>query len=196
MTKTNPLSAQTWLDRLDRASYALPLLFLLSMLETLILPIPIEAILIPWMLTQRRRRWTIATVALAGNLTAAALGYWLGVLAMEQWGDTLVSWFGGAKAFDSFTEQITNNGFTSILAVGITPTPLQIAMLAAGAAGYSFLLFLLAVGLSRATRYYGLVLLVHFAGDAALKLWQRYSRQIGLVLLLLVGAWFWFLFAG
>ncbi|WP_213999207.1 hypothetical protein [Arsukibacterium sp.] len=194
MTKHNPLAAQTWLDRLDRSSYALPLLFMLSMAETLIIPIPIEAILIPWMLSQARRRWTIATVALAGNLTAAALGYWLGVLAMEQWGDTLISFFGGAEAYDSFSSEIEDNGFKAILAVGITPTPLQIAMLAAGATGYSFLLFLLAVGISRSTRYYGLALLVHFAGDKALQLWQRYSKQIGAVLLLLVIGWLWFQF--
>ncbi|MAD73651.1 MAG: alkaline phosphatase [Rheinheimera sp.] len=194
MLHSKELSAQTWLDRLDSSSYGLPLLFLLSMMETLLIPIPIETILIPWMLTQRRRRWTIATVALAGNLTAAALGYWLGVLAMEQWGDTLVSFFGGAEAFDSFSNDIEQNGFSSIMAVGISPTPLQIAMLAAGATGYSFLMFLLAIGISRSTRYYGLALLVHFAGDAALNLWQRYSKQIGACLLVLAGIWLWFIF--
>ncbi|SNY60461.1 membrane protein YqaA, SNARE-associated domain [Arsukibacterium tuosuense] len=194
MMHSKALSAETWLDRLDRSSYALPLLFMLSMAETLIIPIPIEAILIPWMLSQDRRRWTIATVALAGNLTAAALGYWLGVLAMEQWGDTLVGLFGGADAFDSFSNEIEDNGFKAILAVGITPTPLQIAMLAAGATAYSFLLFLLAVGLSRATRYYGLVVLVHFAGKRAMQLWRRYSKQIGALLLLLVAGWLWFQF--
>ncbi|MGP9800030.1 YqaA family protein [Rheinheimera sp. NSM] len=195
MLNPDELSAQTWLDRLDRAAYALPLLFLLSMLETLIIPIPIETILIPWMLSQSRQRWTIATVALAGNITAAALGYWLGALAMEQWGDTLINLFGGVQAYDSFAEQIRSNGFMSVLAVGITPTPLQIAMLAAGAAGYSFMLFLLAVALSRSVRYYGLVLLVHFAGDAAMRLWKRYSRQIGAALLVLAGIWLWFAFA-
>lgn len=196
MLNPDELSAQTWLDRLDRSAYALPLLFVLSMLETLIIPIPIETILIPWILSQSRRRWTIATVALAGNITAAALGYWLGALAMEQWGDTLISLFGGVQAYDSFAEQIRSNGFMSVLAVGITPTPLQIAMLAAGATGYSFMLFILAVTLSRSARYYGLVLLVHFAGDAAMRLWKKYARQIGAALLVLAGIWLWFIFAG
>ena len=141
------------------------------------------------MLRKPEKRWVIAAVALAGNITAASLGYWLGALAMEQWGDTLISLFGGAQAYDSFAEEIHNNGFVSVLAVGVTPTPLQIAMLAAGATGYSFLLFLLAVTLSRALRYYGLVLLVHFAGDAALRLWKRYSRQIGAALLAVAGVW-------
>mgnify|MGYP003633733058 CR=1 FL=1 len=138
MVHRNQLSAGTWLDRLNRFSHALPLLFALSMAETLIIPIPIETILIPWMLSHPRRRWAIATVALAGNITAAAIGYWLGVLAMEQWGDALIALFGSAESYESLAEQIRSNGFMSILAVGVTPTPLQIAMLAAGATGYSF----------------------------------------------------------
>jgi membrane protein YqaA with SNARE-associated domain len=146
------------------------------------------------MLSHPRRRWTIATVALAANLTAAALGYWLGVLAMEQWGDALIALFGGAETYQSFAEQMRTNGFMSILAVGVTPTPLQIAMLAAGATGYSFVLFLLAVTLSRSLRYYGLAILVYFAGDAALGLWKRYSKQIGLALLVLAGIWLWMAF--
>lgn len=85
MACVNQLSAKTWLERLDQSSYGLLLLFSLSMAETLIVPIPIEAILIPWILSHPHRRWTIAAVALAGNITAAACGYWLGVLAMEQW---------------------------------------------------------------------------------------------------------------
>lgn len=101
MACVNQLSAKTWLERLDQSSYGLLLLFSLSMAETLIVPIPIETILIPWMLSHPHRRWTIAAVALAGNITAAACGYWLGVLAMEQWGNTLIGMFGGAEAYES-----------------------------------------------------------------------------------------------
>lgn len=194
MPRFRQLSAQTWLDRLDRSSYALPLLFVLSMAETLIVPIPIETILIPWMFSHPYRRWTIATVALAGNITAAAVGYWLGALVMEQWGDTLIGWAGSAESYENFAEKVRQNGFTAIVAVGITPTPLQIAMLAAGAVGYSFGLFLLAVTLSRSVRYFGLALLVHFAGDAALGFWRRYSRQIGIVLLVVAAVWLWLAF--
>lgn len=184
--------ADSWLDRLDRSAYALPLLFGLSMAETLLVPIPIEAILIPWMLSHPHRRWTIAGVALGGNVFAAALGYWLGVLAWEQWGDFLLGLAASPDSFDSFAAQLREDGFTAILAVGITPTPLQIAMLAAGVVGYPFLLFLLAVTLSRSVRYFGLALLVHCAGDAALVLWRRYSKPIGALLLVLVGVWLWF----
>ncbi|MDO8860537.1 hypothetical protein Q6D67_02400 [Haliea sp. E1-2-M8] len=56
-------SSRAWLDRLDRSRHALWLLFAASMLETLIVPIPVEAILIPWMLCHPYRKWQIAGVA-------------------------------------------------------------------------------------------------------------------------------------
>ncbi|MFT6430695.1 MAG: hypothetical protein ACJAXR_002986 [Halopseudomonas sp.] len=49
--------------------------------------------------------------------------------------DALIALFGSAETYQSFAEQIHTDGFASILAVGVTPTPLQIAMLAAGATG-------------------------------------------------------------
>ncbi|MFD2192264.1 YqaA family protein [Pistricoccus aurantiacus] len=182
-------SASAWLDRLAASNHAYWLLFAASMMETLLIPIPIEVILIPWMLTHPERRWRIATVALAGNLTAALIGYGLGSFAMEQWGDTLIPLFGGQQAFDSFRSTMENNGFLAILAVGITPIPFQTAMLVAGASGYPLILFILAAMIARGIRYFGLALLVAIAGDKAMEIWKHHSRKVGIGLLVIAIIW-------
>lgn len=184
-------SAGTWLDRLDESPHALWLLFVASMMETLIVPIPIEAILIPWMLCHPYRKWTIASVALAGNLTAAALGYHLGVLAMEHWGDAVIGLFGGQAAYEGFQVRLQQDGFMALLAVGLVPIPFQTAMLVAGASGYSFGMFMLAAMLARGARYFVLAILVALLGDAAWRLWKRYSTPIGLIGVVLFGVWIW-----
>ncbi|SHF34940.1 membrane protein YqaA, SNARE-associated domain [Modicisalibacter ilicicola DSM 19980] len=187
---TSLASSTAWLNRLAESNHAYWLLFVASMLETLLIPIPIEVILIPWMLSHPDRKWIIAGVALAGNLTAATLGFWIGSLAMEQWGDMLISLFGGQQAYDSFQTRFDAQGFMAILAIGIIPVPFQIAMLVAGASGYPYLLFLAAACLARGARYFGLALLVRVFGDAAMRLWQHHSRKIGWGLLVLVLIWF------
>lgn len=192
MSRFHITSPKEWIDRLDRSRHALWLLFGTSMLETLLVPIPIEVILIPWMLCHPERKWTIAGVALAGNLTAASLGYLLGVTVMEQWGDQLVGLFGSQDAFETFRARLQEEGFVAVATIGITPVPFQIAMLAAGASGYPYPLFLLAAMLGRGVRYFGLALLVALAGDAALRLWERNARTVGLVLLVLCGIWVWY----
>lgn len=163
----------------------MPLLFGLSMMETLILPIPIEFILIPWMICHPHRKWTMAGVALMGNLTAAALGYYLGMSVMAQWGDTLISFFGGEAAYDNAVSRIQAGGFLTIMTIGLSPIPFQLAMLASGASGYPLLLFLLAAMLARGGRYFGLAILVSLVGDTALGFWRQYSTPLGLVGLML-----------
>ncbi len=192
MSRSTSFSARALLDRLDRSRHAIVMLFGLSMMETLLLPIPIELILIPWMLCHPHRKWTMASVALMGNLTAATLGYYLGVSAMAQWGDTLIHFFGNDAAYENAINQIQQDGFLAILTVGLSPLSFQIAMLAAGASGYPLLLFLLASMLARGARYFGLAALVSLVGDAALRLWKKHSTQLGLVGLLLFGVWLWF----
>lgn len=165
---------------------ALWLLFVASILETLIVPIPIETVLIPWMVMRPEKRWWLATVALAGNLLAAAIGYGLGAWAMGQFGDQLIALFGGQQAFNDFDQRFSDNGFVSVLSIGVIPIPFQIAMLVAGSTGYAFPLFMLAALLARGARYFGLALLVHFFGDRALKLWKRHERTMLLLLVVAV----------
>ncbi|WP_227367492.1 YqaA family protein [Halomonas sp. M20] len=186
---TSIASSTAWLDRLARSNHAYWLLFLASMLETLLIPIPIEIIIIPWMLSHPDKKWRIAAVALAGNLAAATVGFWLGSLAMEQWGDALISFFGGQQVYDSFQARFEKQGFLAILAIGITPVPFQIAMLVAGASNYPFLLFLAAACMARGVRYFGLALLVRIFGDAATRIWKKHSRKVGVLLLVLLVAW-------
>ncbi|WP_304641349.1 YqaA family protein [Pseudomonas sp.] len=185
-------SPRMWLDRLDKSPHAMLLLFALSFMETLAVPIPIEVVLIPWMICHPRRKWLIAGTALAGNLSAAVLGYYLGVFAMDQWGEALVGFFGSQEAFDEFSSRIEEDGFMAIVAIGIVPIPFQIAMLAAGAAGYPVLLFGLAAIISRGARYFGLALLVQLFGRSAVKLWERHSKPVGLAGLGLLAVWVWF----
>lgn len=196
MSPAQLISARAWLNRLDRSRHALWLLFVASMLETLIVPIPIEVILIPWMLCHPHRKWQIAGVALAGNLTAAALGYYAGVFAMEAWGESLIHFFGSEEAYSAFEQRMAEDGFTAILAIGIVPIPFQLAMLAAGASGYSFVLFMLAAMLARGLRYFGLATLVAVAGDKALQVWQQHSRLLGAVAIGLLALWFWLRLTG
>ncbi|MFC0336881.1 membrane protein YqaA, SNARE-associated domain [Kushneria avicenniae] len=174
------------LSRLMDHPSAIWLLFLASMLETLIVPIPIETILIPWMVLRPKKRWWLAAVALGGNLLAAAIGYGLGVWAMGQFGDQLIALFGGQQAFETFDQRFSDNGFLAVLSIGVIPIPFQIAMLVAGSTGYSFFLFMVAAMLARGARYFGLALLVHFFGDRALRLWKRNERTMMVLLVVAV----------
>jgi membrane protein YqaA with SNARE-associated domain len=179
-------TAEGWLDRLKNSRHAYTILFFGSFAETLIVPIPIELILLPYMAMNRDRIWRAAAVVLAGCLCAAMVGYGLGYLFFETAGQWALKTFGWQDSYDEFKATFDSHGFWAVFAVGLTPVPFQIGMLAAGATGYNIALFLLAASIARGIRYFGLAALVYFLGERAVEAWRHNRIGLMIVVTLLV----------
>lgn len=163
---------------------------LASFLESIIVPIPLEAILIPLMQVKRRQLFAISAVALLGCMLGATVGYAVGYFVFDLIGNQLVNWISTPEQFEQVKQKMNDQGFWFIFSVGVVPIPFQIAMLAAGATKYSLMLFLLASALSRAIRYFGLALLVYFAGNKAQEIFEQHKTSTSLILLAIIAtAW-------
>ncbi|MGD8175298.1 YqaA family protein [Marinimicrobium sp. ARAG 43.8] len=174
--------AKRWFDRLNGSRHMMWFLGVLSFLETIIIPVPIEVILIPLMAINRKRLWTIATVTTAGCLLASMVGYGVGMALYQSLGTWFIDTMGMQNAYESFQGFFDQYGFIAILALGILPIPFQVAMITAGLSGYPFLLFVLAAVIARGLRYYGLAWLVYQFGERAQTLWQRHAIITSLVM--------------
>lgn len=178
------------IDRLVHSKHMLWGLGVASFLESIIVPIPLEAILIPLMQARRSAMIALATAALLGCLVGASVGYAVGYFIFDAVGPQLVSLIASQQQYDQVVQQMESQGFWFVLSVGVVPIPFQIAMLAAGATKYSFGLFLAASIIARGLRYYGLALLVWLAGNQAQALFERHkvSATIGLTMVV-AAAW-------
>jgi membrane protein YqaA with SNARE-associated domain len=169
-----------WKERIERSSHGFWLIGLASYLESIIVPIPLEVVLVPYLIARRDRLWTIATVVTAGCLLGALTGYGVGYFLIETVGRTLVDTLGWSAGMERFRGLFEQHGFWAIVGLGVIPIPFQIAMLVAGASAYPLLLFVLASGLARGVRYYGLAGLVRAFGEHAQPIWDRHATGIGL----------------
>lgn len=147
------------------SKHALPAIFLASLLEMTLVPIPLELALIPVMLASPARRWLAASSAWVGCLVGAALWYVLGALAFETIRPFAVDAFGGHGELAEYEREIRNNGFAFVFFTGVTPVPFQIACVVAGLVSFSLPMFFLAAGTARAVRYFGLAAAVTILGD-------------------------------
>jgi membrane protein YqaA with SNARE-associated domain len=172
---------QKWALRLDDSRRAPLLLFWLSTLETVALPIAFELLLGPHMLRHPRGAWRAATWAVAGTLFGALITYVIGMLTYDTLGMWLVTSFEYQEQMNVTWTLFRRYGFWAIVLIGITPIPYQIALLMAGAAHYSIPLLLLAGLMARGTRYYLLAWLVRKYGESALQLWRRRRALAALV---------------
>jgi membrane protein YqaA with SNARE-associated domain len=178
--------ARSWQAWIRQARWPMGALFVASFAETIIVPVPIELVLVPLMLALRDRIWWIATITTLGCLAGAVVGYGVGYFLFEEIGRWLIGWMGWDAQFAHFQQLFDAYGFLAILAIGVIPIPFQIAMLAAGIAGYPFLLFMLAAVIARGIRYYGLAALVLAFGSRAGRLWQQQSRGLAIGVLALL----------
>ena len=170
-----PNRARRWLERLNGSKHMLWLLALFSFLETLIVPVPIELVLIPLMALNRHRIWRIATVTTAGCLAASLLGYGVGLVLYQSVGTWFIDTLGMQHAYLAYQGFFDRYGFVAILTLGILPIPFQVAMITAGLSGYPIALFVLAALIARGIRYFGLAWLVWKFGPRVETLWRRHA---------------------
>ena len=161
-----------------------------SFAESTVVPVPLEAVLIPAMQANRGRLWVLASAALGGCLVGALVGYAIGYWVFGAIGAQLVSLFGDPEMYRDASEQLRRNGFWFVFSVGVTPIPFQIAMLAAGAAHYSLTGYLAATLASRGIRYFGIALLVWKFGNRTQALLNRHRRAgAAAIAAVVVGIW-------
>ena len=180
-------TTRSWLN----SRWALTSLGVVSFLESIILPIPLEALLVPMMQKRRDRLWLLATIALLGCIAGATVGYYVGYAFMETAGLWFVEQTGQQATLDQARNLMDRHGFWFILAVSVVPVPFQIAMLAAGGTGYPFVWFLVATLISRGIRYFGLALIVWWLGDKAEAFIKKHKLlAFGIAVVVIAGFWF------
>ncbi|CEP35768.1 MULTISPECIES: YqaA family protein [unclassified Halomonas] len=170
-----------WFERINGSKNMLWLLATLSFLETIILPIPLELVLIPLMAVNRQRLWLLALVTTAGCLVASLVGYSIGLVLYESVGTWFIESMGMQNSYQAFQTFFDQYGFAAILAIGILPIPFQVAMITAGLSGYPIVMFVVATLIARGLRYFGLAWLVHRFGHRVLVLWKRHALVTSLV---------------
>ncbi len=176
-----------WFEYLNRSENSLWMLLVASFVQTLIM-VPMEPVLIPYMMANRgRRMWWAALMVVLGVTAAGVGGYWLGYYLFESFGRSLIETMGWQDSYKSFREMFNAHAFWAITVNGLTPIPFWVAMLFTGAVGYSFLMFTLATILSHSIRFFGVGLVVWKFGDEAEEFWHRHRLTAMAVILLIIG---------
>jgi len=159
-----------------------------SFLESTIVPIPLEAILVPLMQARRERLWVIALLATIGCLLGALLGYVIGYYLFDLIGEWIINTLSSPQQFEMIEQKMQAQGFWFVISLGIVPLPFQIAMLAAGATKFSLAIFLMASAIARSIRYFGLAVIVYYAGNKAEAIITKHKTQtiIGLTIIILM----------
>src|SRR5258705_13107364 len=91
-----------WTIDLAARPNALPVLGVVSFVESSFFPIPPDAMIIPMVLARPERAWTIALVATVTSVLGGMLGYAIGYYLFETVGMKVIEFYGLQGRFEDF----------------------------------------------------------------------------------------------
>lgn len=190
--KQNETGARGWIRHWSTGPRAYFAAAIIGLLEAVIPFITPEVFLIPMLACAGKRLWLLALCPVIGNLVAALILYGCGSLMAEPVIEPMVAWLGGEAEYQKAVGWLKEDGFLAIFLLDLVPIPVQLVFLAAGVAGFSLPLFLLAIALSRSVRYLLIAALVQIVGKRARSWLEQHQLEIfgvGIVLSVALGAW-------
>jgi membrane protein YqaA with SNARE-associated domain len=143
-----------WVMRLAQHRYAIPFMGVVSFAESSFFPIPPDVMLVPMVLANRQKAFTIATVCTVGSVLGGLLGYAIGYYFFETIGAWVVKTYGLQAGLESFRHGFAEYGTWIILIKGLTPIPYKLVTIASGAAHFDLFTFVWASIVTRGARFF------------------------------------------
>jgi membrane protein YqaA with SNARE-associated domain len=142
-------------------------LFAIAFAEASFFPIPPDALMIPMALAQPKKALQFALVATIGSVMGGALGYYIGFALLDRLAQPILNFYHYHDAFAKFQAKFAEYGIWIVLIKGLTPIPYKIVTIAAGAAAFSFPLFMAASLVTRGARFFLEAVLLRKFGEPA-----------------------------
>ena len=177
-----------WVIRLAGSPAAIPAMGVVAFAESSFFPLPPDVMLVPMVLANRRKAFTIATVCTVCSVLGGLLGYAIGFYLFETAGAWLVKAYGLQSGLEKFRQGFAEYGIWIILIKGLTPIPYKLVTIASGAAHFDLFTFVWASIVTRGIRFFAVsALLWKFGEPIRAFIEKRLTLVTWLFLVALVG---------
>jgi membrane protein YqaA with SNARE-associated domain len=179
---------------LDYSSSRFAILWLsaISFLESIILPVPLQDLLLASMsLRNRSKAFYFAAICTIASVLGAVLGYYIGVQAENHILPILINLNYESK-FETAQMYFQTYGIYIILIAGFSPIPYKVFTIAAGMMSMSLLPFVVFSLIARGARYFLISFLVRKFGKMADAWLNKYIDWLGYLLIIVIALFIWY----
>jgi len=169
----------------SRHRHAERYLGVLSFAESSFFPIPVDVMLAPMCLADRKRAWRYASIATVFSVIGGVAGYAIGVVGFEMLEPWLAESYYWA-AYETSREWFDRYGVWVIFVAGFSPIPYKVFTIAAGVAAINLPLFVIASVIGRGARFFLVASLIVWGGDRLETTLQKHVERIGWAVVALV----------
>ena len=143
-----------WVMGLAQHPRAIPAMGVVSFAESSFFPIPPDVMLVPMVLANRNKAFTIAAVCTVTSVLGGLLGYAIGYYFFETIGAWVIKTYGLQAGMEKFRDEFARWGIWVILIKGLTPIPYKLVTIASGAAHFDLFTFVWASIVTRGARFF------------------------------------------
>jgi len=149
---------------------AKPILAVVAFLESVIFPIPTDAMVIPMAISKRNNFLKIALIATVFSVLGALFGYFIGYVFFNEIGIKIFEFFGIENA-NIFKEKLASeegllSGAIILFVAGFTPLPFKIITISSGFVHFNILFFMIICFVARGLRFFAVSYLAYKYGVA------------------------------
>jgi membrane protein YqaA with SNARE-associated domain len=178
-----------WMMQKAQGRHALWALAAFAFAEASFFPIPPDVMLLPMMVANRKRAFHLAAWCALWSVLGGCFGYAIGMFFWDTAGQWIIAAFHISQAKVDHVRDLYQLNAYWIAIQGLTPIPFKLVTISSGLAGVFFPYFLLFAGLARTVRFVVIEgLLVHFFGDHAKAMLDKYMEAALVIFLIAVAA--------
>lgn len=123
---------KVWIEALALTPRALWALFLIAFIESSVLPMPPDVLLIALGVGSPKKSLRFALICTAGSILGSYLGYFIGCALFDSLGKPILQFYGIMDHFGTILRTYRENGILTLFIAGFTPIPYMIFTIAAG----------------------------------------------------------------
>ena len=155
--------------------FAYKTLGFISLIESIIFPIPVDPFLAGLTLAVPKKAFKFALFCTIGSVIGGLIGWLLGYFIGPSIENILLNipWFTEAK-FNAVKSAYNENGMLIIFLGAFTPLPYKIITITSGMAGINIIWFILMSFVGRGIRFFTIAYLTKFFGMPALLFFQKH----------------------
>ena len=178
-----------WMMDKAQGPHALWALAVFAFAEASFFPIPPDVMLLPMMVASRKRAFHLAAWCALWSVIGGCFGYAIGMFFWDTAGLAIIHFFHIPIAKVEHVRALYQANAYWIAIQGLTPIPFKLVTISSGLAGVFFPAFLFFAALARSVRFIVIEgLLVHFFGDQAKAILDKYMEAALVIFLLAVVA--------
>ncbi len=159
-----------------------------SFAESSFFPIPPDIMLIPMILAERAKAWTLAFISTFSSTFGGLAGYAIGLFLFDTVGGAILSTYGLHDEFANLTRRYHEYGAWIVFIAGITPIPYKLITITSGAVSLDIAVFMVASLLSRGLRFFAIAGLLYWLGPTVRSFIERRLTLVFMIFIIsLVG---------